>query len=80
MIYTYIRIVLVCVNYLCLIFVGIVISFDHHSYEVHENDGPAEPVLHLSKPSECCSFSVQIKVLDATAIGKFVYTESVNTV
>ena len=52
--------------------VEITISFDRHYYEVNENDGPAKPVLHLSKPFECCSFSVQIELVDVTAVGKFV--------
>ena len=57
----------------CLFLVG-TISFDRHDYEFYENDGPAKLVLRLSKPLECCSFSVQIEIIDVTAIGKFVAT------
>lgn len=61
---------------MCYLFlVGITISFDRHYYEVYENDGPAKLMLHLNKPFECCSFSVQIEIVDVTAVGKFVYTK-----
>lgn len=59
-------------------FIGFTISFDRHNYEVYENNESAKFVLlHLSEPFECCSFSVQIEIVDVTAVGKLLYRESV---
>ena len=45
------------------------VSFEQHTYNVHENDGKVEPVLVLSNPS---STAVTVKVLstDGSATGK----------
>ena len=39
-------------------------------YFVVENGGPVQPVINISSPLECCSFTVLIKVEDITAKGK----------
>ena len=39
-------------------------------FDVREDNGPVQPVLVLSRPLDCCSVSVMIKVEDVSAIGK----------
>lgn len=52
-----------------LMFIGISLQFVYSSYDVDENDGPAQPVLTLDGPLECCYISVIVKVEDMTAKG-----------
>ena len=54
--------------YLC--FIDILLQFGSSSYDVNENNGPAQPVLTLDGPLECCSISVTVKVEDISAKGK----------
>ena len=51
-------------------FVGITIRFSMERFVVRESNGPAEPVLELNKPIECCSISVWIKFEHGTTTGK----------
>ena len=61
---------------LCCYFVYIAdttISFTQPSYSVNENNGPAQPVLKLSQPVDCCStISVWVNIEDDTAKGTLV--------
>ena len=41
--------------YIISYFVDIEISFSLPSYQVLEGNGPAQPVLLLSRPVDCCS-------------------------
>ena len=41
--------------YIISYFVDIEISFSLPSYRVLESNGPAQPVLRLSHPVDCCS-------------------------
>ena len=48
----------------------ITISFTQPSYSVNENNGPAQPVLKLSQPVDCCStISVWVNIEEDTAKG-----------
>ena len=51
-------------------FVGIIIEFSEHKYDVSENDRLAQPILILSRPLECCTFHVRVVVEDVSAMGK----------
>ena len=57
-----------------LFFVGIIISFHKPLFPVLESDGPVHPILQITSPLQCCSFSVQIKVDDINAQGKYIAT------
>ena len=64
-------------------FTEITVSFTKDLFSVNENNGPAQPVLVLSKPVDCCStISVWVNIEEDTAKGKqlctrFVYMFSV---
>ena len=50
--------------------VGIELQFTRAFYYVNENNGPAQPVLTLSQPVDCCStISVYVNVQHGTAKG-----------
>ena len=51
-------------------FVGIIIEFSEHKYDVSENDRLAQPILILSRPLECCTLHVRVVVEDVSAMGK----------
>ena len=53
--------------YIVSYFVDIEISFSLPSYQVLESNGPAQPVLRLSRPVDCCS-----------TISVWVYVEEIN--
>jgi len=36
---------------LCIRFIAVTVSFEQSAYSVDEDDGPAEPVLVLNRPS-----------------------------
>jgi len=40
------------------------------AFSVSEINGPAEPVLALSRSLNCCTISVKVNVTDGTAKGK----------
>ena len=46
----------------CLLFIDIEVEFNAVLYTVDENNGPAQPVLILSQPLDCCPISVTIEV------------------
>ena len=50
---------------------GASVAFTLSKFQVIEDDGPAQPVLLLSRPIECCSVSVTVKLQDVTAKGKY---------
>ena len=41
--------------YIVSYYVDITVAFTLPSYRVLESNGPAQPVLHLSHPVDCCS-------------------------
>lgn len=51
---------------LCI--VEIKVNFSQSTYEANEHEGPAQPVLMLSKPSPCC-LHVLVKTMNNTATG-----------
>ena len=53
---------------------GASVAFSLRGYAVVEDDGPAQPVLILNRPIECCSVSIAVKVQDVTAKGKCLRT------
>ena len=44
-------------------------NFSHPAYAVNEHEGPAQPMLMLSKPSPCC-LHVHVETVDNTATSK----------
>ena len=51
-------------------FAEIKLSFTKPSFSVNENNGPAQPVLVLSQPVDCCStISVWVNIKEDTAKG-----------
>ena len=49
--------------------IEIKVNFNHSTFEVNEHEGPAQPVLVLSKPSPCC-LHVLVEVMGGNATGK----------
>ena len=51
-------------------FTEITVSFTRPSFSVNENNGPAQPVLVLTQPVDCCStISVWVNIEEDTAKG-----------
>ena len=58
--------------YIVSYFVGIELSFSASLYQVFESYGPAQPVLRLSHPVDCCStISVWVYIEEIDAKCKY---------
>ena len=51
------------------IIVAITVSFNQSTYDVHEDDGPAQPVLVLGNPSST-DIILQVRSNNITATGE----------
>ena len=51
---------------------SITVEFTMRVFFVSEINGPAQPVLRLSRPLDCCTISVRVKVDDRTAKSNYV--------
>ena len=49
----------------------IVLNFTQSSFSVPEGNGPAQPVLELTRALDCCTISVRVDIEDNTATGKY---------
>ena len=60
-------------TYLLLCLTDTILSFTKPSFSVNENNGPAQPVLFLSQPVDCCStISVWVNIEEDTAKGSYI--------
>ena len=52
-------------------FIVVTVNFNHTTYDVDEDDGPAQPVLVLSNPS-ASDITLHVSVTNGSATGKYV--------